>query len=522
MKKLRKYHKWPSLVIGVFLLLFCVSGIVMNHRSIFASFDYPRWLMPGNYHYQNWNLASVKGFLPLDSNEMLAYGNTGIWKTDRNFSRFDDFNNGFPKGIDHRKIFTMTRTENHRLFAGTLFGLFEWDFKVKQWSQIELPIESPRIVKVLENDGQLLIMSRSQLWKMPLDQRDVKSYAQIEIPPTEEHSRKVGMFRTFWVIHSGEIFGLTGKLIVDLVGLSVIFMTLTGFFYFFLPKFAKRIRDTLRKKLQKLNRTTINWHTLLGVWAMPVLLITVVTGMFLRPPLLIPIVNKEMAAIPGTVLSNSNVWEDKLRDIVFDSVSEQYIISTSEGFINLDLRKEQPITQKLIYQPPVSVMGVNAFESLGNGDFLVASFSGIYKWNPATGNSFDLITGLPATINDEGKPFGSVAVAGVYMQDDKPLAILDYGAGWINLSPGPRPEMPEQIASQPISWWNLALEIHTGRIFEFLLGDFYILYVPLMGITTLVILITGLLMYFKSHKRKKLKAVNHGSTQPERSTQSTH
>ncbi len=524
MKKLRKYHKWPSLVIGVFLLLFCTSGIIMNHRSIFASFDFPRWLMPGNYHYQNWNLASVKGFLPVNDHEMLAYGNTGIWKTNRDFSRFEDFNNGFPHGIDHRKIFTMVHTSNNRLFAGTLFGLFEWDHKAARWNQVELPEEDPRIVKILEKDNNLLVMSRSELWQLPLNVRtgiSAKSFQHITIPPTEDHSGKAGMFRTFWVIHSGEIFGLTGKLIVDLVGLSVMFMTLTGFFYFFLPKFAKKIRDALRKRLQKLNRTTINWHTLLGVWAMPVLLVTVLTGMFLRPPLLIPIVNREMAAIPGTILATSNVWEDKLRDIVYDSVSDNYLISTSEGFITLQVKDGTSVSKKVLYQPPVSVMGINALEPMGNGEYLVASFSGIYNWNPHTGMAYDMITGQPAGANDEGRPFGSVAVAGVYMQAGKPLALLDYGAGWINLSPGLKPAMPEVIASQPISWWNLALEIHTGRIFEFLTGDFYILYVPLMGLTTLVILITGLLMYFKSRKRKKSKITSHGTVKSERSPQST-
>ncbi len=478
--------------------------------------------MPGNYHYKNWNLASVKGFLPINDHELLTFGNTGIWKTNRKFSSFEDFNQGFPKGIDNRKIFTMALTENNRLFAGTLFGLFERDFANDRWNKVNLPEDNPRIVKVLEKDGNLLVMSRSELWQLPLHTQGNEALQQIEIPPTDDHKGKAGMFRTFWVIHSGEIFGLTGKLIVDLVGLAVIFMTITGYFYFFLPKFSKKIRETLRKRLQKLNRKTINWHTLIGVWGFPILLVTVTTGMFLRPPLLIPIANKEMSAIPGTILATENVWHDKLRDIIYDSVSEQYLISTSEGFISLDLRNNEPVSKKIIYQPPVSVMGINAFEPLGDGDYLVASFSGIYRWNPTTGQSFDFITGLPANASEGGRPFGSVAVAGVYMEGKTPVALLDYGAGWVNLTPGIKPAMPEVIASQPISWWNLALEIHTGRIFEFFTGDFYILYVPLMGITTLVILVTGLLMYLKSLKRKKSKSVSHGSNKLERSAQSAH
>lgn len=474
--------------------------------------------MPGDYQYKNWNLASIKGFLPLNDTEMLAYGNVGIWKTNRQFSEFKDFNAGFPKGMDYQKIFCMTKAQNGRLFAGTLFGLYEYNNKEAAWQKIKSPVDNQRVVKLLEQKNKLIILTRSEMWEMPLDIAPV--FNAINVPATEDHKGKAGMFRTLWVFHSGEIFGLTGKLIVDLVGLSVIFMTLTGFFYFFLPKFAKKIQDNTRKKLQRLNRKTINWHTLLGVYGIPILILTTLTGMFLRPPLLIPIANKEMAAIPGTILANENVWHDKFRDMVFDSTTNEYILSTSEGFISLNMNATTPVTRKLNVQPPVSVMGINAFEHLGSGEYLVASFSGIFKWNPIYGTTTDLITGLPVTGQSDGNPFGSVAVAGVYMKDNQPLAFMDYGAGWMNLTSQDKPEMPSIISQQPISWWNVALEVHTGRILAFLVGDFYIFYVPLMGILVLLILITGFLMYWKS-KNRKLKRNSNGNTELIQSAKST-
>jgi hypothetical protein len=517
MKKLRKYHKWPSLIVGLFILLFCVSGIIMNHRSIFASFDFPRFLMPGDYHYKNWNLASVKGFLPLNDSSVLAYGNVGIWKTDKHLSAFSDFNQGFPKGIDHRKTFTMVQTNDNRLFAGTLFGLFEFDHQESRWVEIILPSGSPRIVKLLEKGTNLIILTRSEMYEMPLapnkglqaksEITGKQAFQTIHIPAPANHDGKVGMFRTLWVVHSGEIFGLTGKLLVDLVGLAVIFMTLTGFFYTFLPKFVKKLRDNLKKKFQKTNRKLINWHTLIGVYGIPILLITVITGMFLRPPLLIPIANKQVAAIPGTLLAHENVWHDKLRDVVFDTTLNAYIISTSEGFIEYSNKDGREKVRLIQSQPPVSVMGINAFEQLNNHEYLVASFSGIYRWNTQDGTSIDMITGMPVVGQSGGNPFGAVAVAGVYMKDNTLMAILDYGSGWISMKPHNKPDMPDIISHQPISWWNLALEVHTGRIFAFLFGNFYILYVPLMGITVLVILITGFLMYWKSNKRKKKSMV---------------
>lgn len=85
-----------------------------------------------------------------------------------------------------------------------------------------------------------------------------------------------------------------------------------------------------------------------------------------------------------------------------------------------------------------------------------------------------------------------------------PVALTEYQAGWIPLkNSGVKSEMPASLAKLPISLWNLSLEVHTGRIFSVILGDLYILYVPLMGLTILLILITGWWLWYKMLKRRK-------------------
>jgi len=65
------------------------------------------------------------------------------------------------------------------------------------------------------------------------------------------------------------------------------------------------------------------------------------------------------------------------------------------------------------------------------------------------------------------------------------------------------PEMPEEIRkASPMSLWNVSLEIHTGRIFEHLLGPFYILYVPLAGICLMIVLISGVVVWWKVHRKR--------------------
>jgi uncharacterized iron-regulated membrane protein len=54
-----------------------------------------------------------------------------------------------------------------------------------------------------------------------------------------------------------------------------------------------------------------------------------------------------------------------------------------------------------------------------------------------------------------------------------------------------------------MSLWNVSLEIHTGRIFEHLLGMFYILYVPLAGLCLIMVLVSGFFIWWKVYRKKK-------------------
>jgi hypothetical protein len=84
---------------------------------------------------------------------------------------------------------------------------------------------------------------------------------------------------------------------------------------------------------------------------------------------------------------------------------------------------------------------------------------------------------------------------------------FDYNRGAIATDGDtPFPSMTKDILEKsPISLWNAALEVHTGRIFEHLIGPFYLLYVPIIGLTLLVVLISGFLVWWLGY-RKRIKA----------------
>lgn len=502
----RKYHKWLSLFFTLFILIFAVSGIMLNHRDLLSSVDVNRKWMPEKYSWKNWNLAALKGSVEAGPDSILIYGNVGAWFTDNRFRCFKDFNGGFPEGIDNRKINTMLMTADGQLYAGTLFGLYIYNRGAAAWKPVQLPVPEIRIVKVLTAGDSLLVMTRSNLLWRPLG--DIKAgFRIISVPAAIDNDGKTGLFKTLWVIHSGEIYGFMGKLIIDTVGVFFIIICITGLIWFTVPYVLKRMKEMSKSRLKRFNRSSLRWHNWLGSWFLPLLILTTLTGMFLRPPLLIPISASRVAKIKFSDLDNPNPWFDRFRDLLYDREKGIFLVATSDGIYYSADRFCSPL-QPFSFQPPVSVMGINVFEIIEPGRYRVGSFSGIFDWKPVTGGITDCFTGLEYVDTGKGgSPFGNLAVTGYLRSGGGNEYIFDYAAGAVGLkSAPPFRSMPEAIIkSSPVSLWSAMLEVHTGRIFEPILGRFYILVVPLTGIFTLFILVSGFFSWWLAKKNNKAR-----------------
>jgi hypothetical protein len=470
----------------------------MNHRQLFSPVDVSRNLLPHNYRYENWNLAAVRGSEQTERDSLLIYGNIGIWKTDGDFRRFTDFNQGFPKGIDNRKIYSVKRFKND-IYAGTHMGLFRRSVNSSAWTKVKLGLQKERIADLELKNDTLLVLTRHFLLKSG----DGKTFQKIQLPEPVGYERKTGLFNTLWELHSGELWGITGKLIVDLLGLLTIFLSVTGLLHFFFPKIIKR-RSRRKKPVKPLARATkknLRWHNVVGYIFALFLLINTFSGMHLRPPLLIAIASKQVGIIPGTHLDSPNPWLDKLRRVHWDSQNSVYIFSTSEGFYFADENFSGRL-QPAPSQPPVSIMGCNVFKPLKGNNYLVGSFSGMFIWNIHSGAVTNFFTGKPyVPPTGMTSPIGADMAAGL-VEGNNSAFWFDYNSGAISLTGDIFPEMPEELRKKStMSLWNVSLEIHTGRIFEHLLGPFYILYVPLAGICLLIVLISGFVVWWKVHRR---------------------
>ena len=451
-----KHHKWLGIVLGFFLLMFCLSGLVLNHPTLFSALNVSRKYLPASYQYHQWNQGLLRGSLKWNDHIML-YGNNGIWLTDSTATTFKDDNQGFPSGTDHRNIRGLALLPGNRLFAAGQYGLYERTGQ--RWTHISLPKdEDEKLCDITAKGDSLIVTSRSFVY---LATPPYRLFRRIMLRPASHSDGKVSLFRTVWLLHSGAIFGTVGILFVDFIALVLLFLCLTGIAYWLLP----------RQNKSRWRRFLSEWHDKIGKISLVFTLFLCLTGWLLRPPALLAIASGRVPPLPFSTLDNPNSWTDRLRSLRYDAVKGDWLLYSSDGFYVLQTLQSAP--QSVPVQPPVSVMGINVETQDANGYWLIGSFSGMYIWDRTTDIIADYYTHAPALPNN-GMPFGTHAIAGYTNDFGEHERIADYNDGCPGLN------MPPEMRTLPMSLRNVCLEIHTGRIYTFL-GSGTLLYIFIIG-----------------------------------------
>ena len=556
----KKYHRWFGLVLSVFMLVFCVSGIILNHREVFSGCEVSRKWLPASYHVKNFNNGVVKGTVvknqktASDSTEqslaveknpsvhanssespdsVLVYGCAGVFLTDSRLSTWQDFNAGLPESIDERNVRHVVKAKDGSLWCAALRDVYRYDENSHRWKKVELPGNEERIMDVaLAKDSMTVVaLTRSRVFTIvpfvqygeivKIGKSSSETY-RVEskiIPAPKKYEPKTTLFKLVWHLHSGEFFGLPGKLVVDAIALVLIVLSITGILLFILPygiRRAKKLAAKARmKRLGKQFAWNMKWHNKIGYVTIVLTLWIAITGMCLRPPLMVPLV---LSKLPQAVGEDGNVWQDKLRAIRWDAVLGDWLVSTSEGFLRVDEDFSQ--APKMLPDdecPKLSPMGVTVWESDGKGGWIVGSFRGIYRWNPVNhslNQILDYFTGKPSE-ETSMIPISDNLVCG-YSEDflgGKPL-VFDFAKG-VEDAKGqavalcndePKTSRNEESMSDlicetaPMSLWNVALELHVGRCYSPFLGPLSDLFVFLSGLLITLVLLSG---YIISHRRRK-------------------
>lgn len=539
----KKYHRWFGLVLSVFMLVFCVSGIILNHREAFSGCEVSRKWLPASYRIKNFNNGVVKGTVVKKSaahslssencDSVLVYGCAGVFLTDSRLSTWQDFNAGLPESIDERNVRHVVKAKDGSLWCAALRDVYRYDENSHRWKKVELPGNEERIMDVaLAKDSMTVVaLTRSRVFTIvpfvqygeivKIGKSSSETY-RVEskiIPAPKKYEPKTTLFKLVWHLHSGEFFGLPGKLVVDAIALVLIVLSITGILLFILPygiRRAKKLAAKARmKRLGKQFAWNMKWHNKIGCVTIVLTLWIAITGMCLRPPLMVPLV---LSKLPQAVGEDGNVWQDKLRAIRWDAVQGDWLVSTSEGFLRVDEDFSQ--APKMLPDdecPKLSPMGVTVWESDGKGGWIVGSFRGIYRWNPVNhslNQILDYFTGKPSE-ETSMIPISDNLVCG-YSEDflgGKPL-VFDFAKG-VEDAKGqavalcndePKTSRNEESMSDlicetaPMSLWNVALELHVGRCYSPFLGPLSDLFVFLSGLLITLVLLSG---YIISHRRRK-------------------
>lgn len=531
----KKYHRWLGLVLSVFMLVFCVSGIILNHREAFSGCEVSRKWLPASYHIKNFNNGVVKGTVVKKSaahslssencDSVLAYGCAGVFLTDSRLSTWQDFNAGLPESIDERNVRHVVKAKDGSLWCAALRDVYRYDENSHRWKKVELPGNEKRIMDVaLAKDSMTVVaLTRSRLFTIvpfvqygeivKIGKSSSETY-RVEskiIPAPKKYEPKTTLFKLVWHLHSGEFFGLPGKLVVDAIALVLIVLSITGILLFILPygiRRAKKLAAKARmKRLGKQFAWNMKWHNKIGYVTIVLTLWIAITGMCLRLPLMVPLV---LSKLPQAVGEDGNVWQDKLRAIRWDAVQGDWLVSTSEGFLRVDEDFSQ--APKMLPDdecPKLSPMGVTVWESDGKGGWIVGSFRGIYRWNPVNHKSqiLDYFTNEPC-VETSMIPISDNLICG-YSEDlfDREPMVFDFAKGVedakgqvINIL-DEKDAMSDLICeTAPMSLWNVALELHVGRCYSPFLGPLSDLFVFLSGLLITLVLLSG---YIISHRRRK-------------------
>ena len=548
-----------------FLTMFCVSGIVLNHRTVFGKVNVSRGWLPRQFQYHNWNNGLLRGTLPMSDGSVMIYGSGGIWLTDSIGKTVCDGSQGMAESADARNIRAVVVMPDGTHIAVAPYDVWKampsntktttrGHHRLMSWSRMDIGngTEEPvRFTDATTRGDTLVILSRSHVYMALPPYRDFKRY---ELRAPQGYDGSVSLFRTVWMLHSGELFGMPGKIFMDIMALLIMFFCLTGIIIWIMPKYLKRKNKQAKADTSKqptpatnpstqptinpssepttkpyslfhhpysnkatkpyslfhhpysIHRISLKWHELLGRKTIILTIFVCLTGWMLRPPVLIALVKNSTKPVPFSQLDTPNAWADKLRMIRWDDQQHDWLLSTSSGFYAL--KDFNTVPAAIEGAPPVSVMGLNVCQRQGKV-WLIGSFSGLFLWDRSTANAIDAFTGEPAPTT-AGAPFGNVAVAG-YTDDIQGRQILStwydgvmsldmqhIGEDGDNSMP-----QPQSMQALPMSLWSLALEVHTGRIYTFMCGAETLIYVFVAGILALWILWSG----WKIRKRTAKKEI---------------
>ncbi len=461
-----------------------ITGIFINHPSLLSSLSVPASWLGTSYQYDNWNRFSFRDSLLLDDDSLFIGGKMGVFFSPDASAPFQDMNKGLPESFYLRDIgclLVVERGGETQLFAGGRGGLFFRKHKGQSWQRVAT-VGEDEIVDVVQFGDRILAFSAHRGFSAPVSP-GLPVFKEVPLQIDTVNKRIPG-YRLLFELHSGKLFGLPGRLLVDFSALVLLFLSLSAF-YLWVKPLPKRWFARM-----------YSWHLFSGIWLAAFLFLIAGTGSLIRPPL---IVLSSFWQVPFSWLMQENP------EIVKAAVTHDgsLVLATRDGWYKGDVGIGSPL--KPVTPPlPVFGMGATVLKTLHDNELLVGSFSGLFTWNPDNDFALDM-EGNTAVDTGQVRP-GDVMVAGAIVRDGRYVNYVDYKTGLMGT--GGRP-FPEKLLSKRTSLYHFLFELHNGRFLRDIIGSFYILYVPLVGLALMLVVFTGSFDWLK-RKINCLRRCNRG------------
>ncbi len=85
--------------------------------------------------------------------------------------------------------------------------------------------DEEKFTDIASHGDTLVVLSRSFVYtSLP----PYKTFKRIQLHAPKDYDGKVTVFRTVWLLHSGELFGITGKIVVDAIAIILVVLCITG------------------------------------------------------------------------------------------------------------------------------------------------------------------------------------------------------------------------------------------------------------------------------------------------------
>lgn len=487
----RLLHRYIGLLIFIPLAFSAATGVLPNHPRLLALWDLPLGILGKSYQYDNWNRFSLREALILEDMRIVVGGKLGIFTGKLGQGPLMPINGGLSDSLyyrDTRAILAVEEAAGTRLYAGTKGGLYQKLLNAPSWQKIPLPVANEEIVDLLAIEDRLLVFTK----KSALVAEFAEKPLQLRTVPIDfiQDEQKIPAYQLFFPLHSGKLFGNTGRVMADLLAIILIFLCLSGLYLWAFFRSRGFSRDRWAKKLTAFSYKN---HLRLGIWSGVLLFGIIGSGILLRPPL---IALASLWEIPVAWLG-AEADEIQMAGLLDDKT---LVVATRSGWYrgNADLQGIfTPITPPF----PVFAMGPTILQQLSDHSLAVGSFTGLYLWQPKENTASDLKGQLPG--NPTSLRPAKTMAAGIITRDGNLVGYADYrhGLEQQSLSSDLKGLWPKEQEGR-ISLYHFLFELHNGRFLRDKLGGWYLLFIPLLGILSLVVLASGCFDWWQREKKR--------------------